>query len=176
MQIEKIIGERVRDAREASGLTQVQLGQKLGDLLGKPWSRQAVSSAEQGGRLWTAAELIAVAHVLETTVTRLLTPSAFVQKIELPSGALLDRSRLTAVAYPPVSEAASFEQLRTQLRNLAHALATMQKHQGAALAALDLANQAVDNAEQVSALVAELGPTLVASMEYASDKESDDGR
>lgn len=73
--IEVVIGLRMHETRRAKELTQEQFGQSLGELLGRAWSRQAVSSAEQGGRQFTAAELVAIAHVLNTTVPALMTPS-----------------------------------------------------------------------------------------------------
>jgi 8-oxo-dGTP pyrophosphatase MutT (NUDIX family) len=55
-------------------MTQEEFGRDLGPLLGKPWSRQTVSMAEQGIRAWAAADLLAVALVLHTTVGDLLRP------------------------------------------------------------------------------------------------------
>ena len=72
MTIEEAIGTNVKSRREALSLTQKQLGERLGDHLGRAWSRQAVSSAEQGGRDFRAAELVALAKVLETSVGRLV--------------------------------------------------------------------------------------------------------
>lgn len=91
MRIEEVIGTRISEVRKLQEMTQEQLGQRLGELLERPWSRQAVHTAEQGGRQFTAVELIAIAHVLNTTVPRLMTPDLAVRDVEMPSGATLDR-------------------------------------------------------------------------------------
>jgi hypothetical protein len=67
-------------------MTQAALGEKLGGPLGKPWSRQAVSAAEQGGRAFTAAEIAAFALVFEVPVGRLLTPPIEAQWVRLTDG------------------------------------------------------------------------------------------
>ena len=74
VRVEEIVGWQVRERREALGLTQEQLGRQLEPLLGRPWSRQAVSAAEKGDRSFAAAELVALAAVLHTTVGDLLRP------------------------------------------------------------------------------------------------------
>lgn len=70
-------------------MSQAEFGQRLAHWLGRPWTRQAVSAAEQGKRAFTAAELFAIAHVLDTRPARLLAPPINVGKLEFPSGATL---------------------------------------------------------------------------------------
>jgi 8-oxo-dGTP pyrophosphatase MutT (NUDIX family)/transcriptional regulator with XRE-family HTH domain len=65
----------VRELREGKGMTQEQLGLAIGELLGKPWPRQTVSSAEAGRRAFTAVELVAIAMALGAYVGNLFTPS-----------------------------------------------------------------------------------------------------
>lgn len=81
-----MVGRRIQERRKSLPMTQDELGRRLGPLLGKTWSRQAVSLAESGQRAFTAAELVALATVLETPPTRLITPPAGLQEIEMPSG------------------------------------------------------------------------------------------
>jgi transcriptional regulator with XRE-family HTH domain len=64
-------------------LTQTQLGERIGALLGRPWSRQLIWSAEHGQRPFTAAELIAFASVLGLQVNDLLMPPDYVETVEL---------------------------------------------------------------------------------------------
>lgn len=79
--IEEVIGERIRMARSTAGLSQEQLGHLLEPYLGRPWTRQAVSSAEKGGRDFTALELLGLAQVLDVHTAWLMTP---------PAGATID--------------------------------------------------------------------------------------
>lgn len=72
--IEEIVGERIRMARGVAGISQEQLGQGLEPYLGRQWSRQAVSTAEKGGRDFTALELLALAEVLDVHTAWLMTP------------------------------------------------------------------------------------------------------
>jgi 8-oxo-dGTP diphosphatase len=78
-------------------MSQADLGRKLGGLLGKPWSRQTVSAAEQGRRAFTGAELFALASVLETRPARLLAPPIDENSLELPSGVSLTTRQVADV-------------------------------------------------------------------------------
>lgn len=71
MRIQELIGRNVRQAREEADLSQRELGQRIGNVLGKPWHPQAVSAAEKGGRDWAAEDLVAVAFVLGRTIESL---------------------------------------------------------------------------------------------------------
>ncbi|WDG17482.1 helix-turn-helix domain-containing protein [Microbacterium sp. Clip185] len=86
MRIEKIVGQNMAKLRAHKDWSQPQLGKAIGDLLGtKPWSRQAVSNAENGQRAFTAADLVAIACVLETSPAALLAlgPTSTVKAIEV---------------------------------------------------------------------------------------------
>src|ERR1700731_4141030 len=86
MQVEAAIGEQIARLREARQMSLTQLGQELGQYLGKPWSRQAVHQAERGQRSFTAAELTALALGLDTSVQGLF--RADDDQIELPGRAI----------------------------------------------------------------------------------------
>jgi transcriptional regulator with XRE-family HTH domain len=94
VRVEEFVGARIRDRRRELHMSQQELGERLGSLLGKPWSSQTVSAAELGKRAFTAAELWAIARVLETRAPRLLTPPIDASEIELPGGATLDTREL----------------------------------------------------------------------------------
>jgi hypothetical protein len=87
--VEEYIGLRIRERREELKMGALEFGSKLGELLGKPWPRQAVSAAELGKRSLGAAEMVAVSHVLRTTVSQLFTPPAEVTEITMPSGVVI---------------------------------------------------------------------------------------
>lgn len=90
-EIEQRIGARVRWVRELSQLSQAELGERLGEKLGRAWSRQAVSVAEKGGRAFTAAELVAISEVLDTTIADLFRPA--IDDIASIAQATLDNAR-----------------------------------------------------------------------------------
>ena len=109
MRVEEIVGRRVRDRRTELQMTQQDLGQKLAPYLGKAWSRSTVSVAESGGRAFTAAELVAVAHILNTSAGRLLTPIAGVSAIEFPGGEEIPASALGAALVPLTGQEKPFD-------------------------------------------------------------------
>ncbi len=101
MRVEEVVGLRLREERERAGLSQAQLGQYVAPLLGRVWPRQAISHAEAGRRAFTAAELIAFAHVVGCEPGRLLIPPHNVDKVTMPSGESLKRDQLVAPANNP---------------------------------------------------------------------------
>jgi transcriptional regulator with XRE-family HTH domain len=94
VRIESVIGEQITRAREDVGMSQSQLGDELGRLLGKPWPRQAVSQAEKGRRSFNAAELVAFAAALGRSVESLLVPPADVSTVTLADGDPIDSRHL----------------------------------------------------------------------------------
>jgi transcriptional regulator with XRE-family HTH domain len=86
MRIETAIGKQIARFREARQMSLTQLGEAMGKYLDKPWSRQAVHQAERGRRAFTAAEMAALALVLETSVPALFLADA--APIELPGAAV----------------------------------------------------------------------------------------
>lgn len=97
MRVEELVGRHIGAEREAQHMTQEELGRRLGPLLGRAWSRQAVSAAEKGSRQFTAAELVAIAYALGTNVGRLLTPPVASDDISLP-GASISPSDMRSAA------------------------------------------------------------------------------
>src|SRR5580700_10179629 len=71
MRVEEAIGGQIARLRALRQLSLADLGEALGRYLDKPWSRQAVHQAERGRRSFTAAELAALALVLDTSVPAL---------------------------------------------------------------------------------------------------------
>lgn len=89
MKLEQMIGKRIAKLRAQCGLSPTDLGGQLAMFLAKPWSRQAVWAAETGQRVFTAAELVALAALLRTTVGELLEPPEC--GVEMPSGTTIGR-------------------------------------------------------------------------------------
>ena len=86
MRVERAIGNQICRLRQSRQMSLTQLGEALGKYLDRPWSRQAVHQAERGRRAFTAAELIALALALGTSI-----PALFVAEghpVELPGGVI----------------------------------------------------------------------------------------
>jgi transcriptional regulator with XRE-family HTH domain len=86
MRVEEAIGRQIARLRAQQQLSLADLGEAIGRYLGKPWSRQAVHQAERGQRSFTAAELTALALVLDTSVQALFRTGD--DQIELPGRAI----------------------------------------------------------------------------------------
>ncbi|MBH0120565.1 helix-turn-helix transcriptional regulator [Rhodococcus sp. CX] len=118
MRVEEVIGQRIQELRKARSsdkeMTQERLGALLAPLLGKPWSRQAVSAAEAGKRAFTAAEVVALASVLETTVDDLFDLRRQ-GEVTMPSGASLQTVDLEKLRQSAVDN----DQLRDVLAKVA---------------------------------------------------------
>lgn len=86
LKIERIVGERIRIAREAMGYSQTELGRRIGEALDKAWPRQAISAAERGERAFTASELFVFGQILRVPVSSFFSPPSGVDEIEVSSG------------------------------------------------------------------------------------------
>ena len=117
-----MIGQRIRARREELELSQAQLGKHMGELLGRDWPRQAVSAAERGARAFTAAELVAFAVSLQTSISGLLMPRADVTEIELGDrGGALPRDVVIASVLPwraKANRAEAFDEIQETLQRL----------------------------------------------------------
>lgn len=118
MKIEDIIGHRIASVREINDITQQQLADEVGELLGKKWSRQAVWSAEKGTRAFTAVELVAFAFALRVPVDRLLMPPLNVATVDLPGGKQLGRNEIRTATMPRGSSRKVFDSMLESLGTL----------------------------------------------------------
>lgn len=94
MRVEEVVGRRIREAREARGMSQDDFGQLLAVLLGKPWSRQAMSAAEKGQRSFTATEVLAFSVVIGCEIADLFRLPGDLDAVAMPSGSALTRDQL----------------------------------------------------------------------------------
>ncbi len=127
MRVEEAIGQRVRARRDELGMTQEEFGRDLGPLLGKPWSRQTVSMAEQGTRAWAAADLLAVALVLHTTVGDLLRPPVEEMAVELGGGYSVPKDALYSAIRTRPREDLNLAEIQQTIDRLADIAARSQK-------------------------------------------------
>lgn len=118
MQIEQVIGTRIATAREQSGITQGELGKRVGEWLGQDWTRQAIWAAEKGKRSFTAAELITFSYALNVAPDFLLTPPVEVREVHLPSGAVISRHEFNNHTLPSKESSEVFQDMETTLSDL----------------------------------------------------------
>lgn len=69
--VTEVIGKNVKRLRTEQGLTAPQVGQKIGEVLGKVWARQTVYQVEAGSRAMAAEEVAALAQVLSAPIADL---------------------------------------------------------------------------------------------------------
>lgn len=86
---DQILARNLRAARARLGpLGQESVATRMRALGHTSWLRQTVSSAEKGRRRLSAAEVFALALVLETSVSALLTATADDEAVAFPTGQL----------------------------------------------------------------------------------------
>lgn len=90
----QVIGHNVKVRREAMGMTAAVLGEKIGNVFGKPWPRQTVYMLESGERAMVAQEVVALSQLLDMPLLQLFTPPADVHTVIagslcIPADALL---------------------------------------------------------------------------------------
>lgn len=128
MKIEEVVGSNVRSVREGREMTQAELAREVGEVLGREWTRQAISTAEKGGRSFAAAEVVAFAYVLETSVARLFRPDMAVREISVGSGGgVLTREQVVRASMHSFSADRSLDDLGESLRNMFQLHLTRQK-------------------------------------------------
>jgi len=70
----RVAGYNAKVRRTEIGMDVPTFGAQMQEALSRPWKRQTVSAMENGDRAMTANDLVAVAHVLQTTPSLLLIP------------------------------------------------------------------------------------------------------
>ncbi|MDJ0027481.1 helix-turn-helix transcriptional regulator [Gordonia alkanivorans] len=141
-------------ADDGARVSQSEFGRRLGELLGKDWSRQAVWMAESGNRAFTAAELVAIAHVLNVPVGQLFDPPPHTSVVDLPT-AQLPASEL---AFERISEFP--EALQRKAIELYAEISQTQKHLRQVVEwAADDAQALDEGIKTVAALIALLSQT-----------------
>ncbi|WP_155289380.1 helix-turn-helix transcriptional regulator [Rhodococcoides fascians] len=142
MKIESVVGESIRQGRKVAGMRQEEFGAALEPFLGRAWSRQAVSTAEQGGRSFTSVELVVIAKVLNTSVSDLFLLPPSVDEIELPTGESIAASQMFELSHGAYAAQDTDQQLDEALEEVRQAIASTQEASAAAMstgAALDIA-------------------------------------
>jgi transcriptional regulator with XRE-family HTH domain len=106
VRIEERIGANLRAAREGKGWSQEVLGEQVAKYLGRPWSGQTVSVAENGGRDFDAEDMLVLSLVLEHPVAWFYRPNVWTtDEIQLPSGYTVRESSMSHAYGKPSAEA-----------------------------------------------------------------------
>jgi transcriptional regulator with XRE-family HTH domain len=71
MTLEQEIGRRIAVLRKRAGMSQEELGVRMGVVNGRCWPRQTVSLAEKGRRGLAAPEMLALSELLEVPIEQL---------------------------------------------------------------------------------------------------------
>ncbi|MHB8297983.1 MAG: helix-turn-helix transcriptional regulator [Dermatophilaceae bacterium] len=121
MRIEEVVGQNVARLRNTWGLSQVELGQKIGQECGKTWSRQTVSAAEQGGRAFTVSDLVMLAYVFQVSSDALLHLPPLVQTFEV-GGKAYRREDLAPISWQSAPTRNGISAVSEELRGLGHEL------------------------------------------------------
>jgi transcriptional regulator with XRE-family HTH domain len=72
--LNKMVGDRVRVAREEAGLSLEDVGKRMGDYLPRPLAKQTMHQIEQGDREVKVSELLALADILNRRLLWFLDP------------------------------------------------------------------------------------------------------
>ena len=95
---DQILARNLRAARARLGpLGQESVATRMRALGHNSWLRQTVSSAEKGRRRLSAAEVVALALVLETSVPALMTAVPDYEAVAFPTGELTIRSMVDLI-------------------------------------------------------------------------------
>jgi len=148
VRVEEVVGRRIREAREARGLSQEQFGQDVAALLGRAWPRQAVSAAETGRRSFTAAELLTFSVIIGCDVDDLFRLPGDVESVDLP-GEVLTRDRLSRAG---TSEQAGAPALAKALSEL------MRSADHVAEVGAGIRQSALNAQEELDRLLTDIGP------------------
>jgi transcriptional regulator with XRE-family HTH domain len=127
MKVEEVVGKRLAKARHEAGLTQAELGAELEPYLGAPWSKKVVSAAENGRRVFTATELLALGRVLlqEVGFFFVLEPS---EHFEFPGGETMGIEELLAATWESTARLGVVPEMQASAKSLEHLSAELDKH------------------------------------------------
>ena len=93
-----ILGRNVAAARGRARLSQSAVADRMRALGYAQWQQQVVANAERGKRRLLAAEVLALAWVLETSITNLMRPTEDDGMVRLPCGAVISGRSIALLA------------------------------------------------------------------------------
>ena len=93
-----ILGRNVAAARGRARLSQSAVADRMRALGHAQWQQQVVANVERGGRRLLATEVMALAWVLETSITNLMRPTEDDGMVRLPCGAVISGRSIALLA------------------------------------------------------------------------------
>lgn len=118
--LDQYIGARIAEVRAKRGMSQAHFAREVRALVGVGWSRQVAWQVERGEKAVAAADLVAVAWVLECTVADLMSTA---EPVSLGGEQALRTDAIVAgdEAMPEVEAWARFEEAADALADVRHA-------------------------------------------------------
>ena len=122
-----ILGRNVAAARGRARLSQSAAADRMRALGHAQWQQQVVANAERGKRRLLAAEVLALAWVLETSITNLMRPTEDDGLVRLPCGAVIDGGSIALLAAGHNDHGVSWDGAEPQIQSGKRCITNLQK-------------------------------------------------
>ena len=96
---DEILAANLRAARARAGLDQAVIVERMRALGHTTWHRQTMGKIERGERRLLAAEVMALAWVLETTLAALMSPAREDGEVRFPAGDVVSARSVALLAH-----------------------------------------------------------------------------
>lgn len=125
---EAILGRNVAAARGRARLSQSAVAGRMRALGYAQWQQQVVANVERGGRRrLLATEVMALAWVLETSITNLMRPTEDDGLVRLPCGTVIDGGSIALLAAGRNDHGVSWDGAEPQIQSGKRCIANPQK-------------------------------------------------
>ena len=124
-----ILGRNVAAARGRARLSQSAVADRMRALGHAQWQQQVVANVERGGRRrrLLATEVMALAWVLETSITNLMRPTEDDGLVRLPCGAVIDGGSIALLAAGHNDHGVSWDGAEPQIQSGKRCITNLQK-------------------------------------------------
>ena len=122
-----ILGRNVAAARGRARLSQSAAADRMRALGHAQWQQQVVANVERGGRRLLATEVMALAWVLETSITNLMRPTEDDGLVRLPCGAVIDGGSIALLAAGHNDHGVSWDGAEPQIQRGKRCITNLQK-------------------------------------------------
>ena len=122
-----ILGRNVAAARGRARLSQSAVADRMRALGHAQWQQQVVANVERGGRRLLATEVMALAWVLETSITNLMRPTEDDDLVRLPCGAVIGARSVALLTHAHNDHAVSWAGAEPRFRAESGGMPTAQR-------------------------------------------------